>query len=229
MSEMTQIDFSQPIPLFSLHGCVLLPGATVSLHVFEPRYRAMVKATIKMDRLIAIALFEGDQWKEHYHGKPALRPHVCIGKVVRHHHREDGRYNLLLRGLCRAKIVEELPHDPYRIAVLDPTEVCPTLEIDLADQREQFESMLSDPLLSELALVSEFKTWLGQDIPTKMVIDLAIMRVCDNLDGRYAMLAEADAYKRFAFLLHCLRDTQHTLEVAQRYRAKDLPDGITLN
>jgi len=226
---MTQIDFRRPIPLFPLHSCVLLPGATVPLHVFEPRYRAMVKATIDKERLIAMALFEGDQWKQHYHGSPPLRSHVCVGQVVQHHCQNDGRYNLLLRGLCRARIVEEVPNDPYRIAMLNPTEVGPTLEIDLADQREQFESLLSDPLLSQLALVSEFKSWLGQDVPTKVVIDLAIMRVCDDLDHRYAMLAESDAYKRFAFLLHCLRDTRTTLEVAERYRAKELPDGITLN
>lgn len=229
MSDSVTIDFNLPVPLFPLPNCVMLPHATVPLHIFEPRYRAMLKDVLDSRGLIAMATFEGDDWKEHYEGSPPVRPCVCVGYVVKHDQLADGRYNLLLQGLCRARIAREVRSDPYRQAMLRPMESGQSMDIDLSDQRERIESLLNDPLLKELASVSAIHNWLSGEIPTAALVDLSIMTVCPEVEDRYAMLAEPDAQARARWLERYLRQTRRTLETAERFKPVEQPDGSSLN
>lgn len=230
MTESFQIDFSHPLPLFPLPNCVLLPGATIPLHIFEPRYRAMTTDALDSLGLIAMALFEGDQWKLEYEGNPPIRSYVCVGYIVRHEQLDDGRFDLLLQGVCRAKIVKETRHMSYRQAMLEPTDGHPTMEIDLYDQRQHLEAILKDPLLSRLAAVSAVKNnWLNQEMPTATLIDLAFMALCEDPDDRYAMLVESQVMERYHCLEDYLRRTRKTLEIAERFRPPEAPDGFSHN
>ena len=229
MAESLKIDFGKPIALFPLPNCVLLPGATIPLHIFEARYRQMTSDALDSLGLISMALFDGDQWRRDYEGKPPIRTHVCVGYVVRHHRYDDGRYDLLLQGICRAKVIREVEHDPYRMALLEPTETTQTMEIDLLDERQRLEKMLKDPLLSRLATVSAVQNVLSQEVPTPTLIDLAIMSVCEDAEDRYSMLIETRILQRFSFLEQLLRQTRKTLEMAERLRPPKTPDDISLN
>lgn len=229
MQDKLAIDFSRPVPLFPLPNLVLLPHATVPLHLFEPRYRTMTRDALDARGLIAIASFDGEQWRQDYEGKPPVRPFVCVGYIVRHDQLEDGRYNLLLQGVCRAKILEELPHDPYRLALVEPTEGGPPMEIDLSDQRQRLEELLQDPLLKELATVSAIHNWLSMEIPTYVMVDLAIMTICDDVEQRYQMLVETDPRSRGRWLERKLRQTHRTLTTAKRFGTGQSTDGYSMN
>jgi Lon protease-like protein len=229
MIEKLRIDFRQPIPLFPLPNCVLLPHATVPLHIFEERYCRMIHDVLDSHGLIAMALFKGDGWKENSPGKPSIRRHVCVGYILRHQELWDNRYDLLLQGVCRARIVEEVPSEPYRKVLLVPTESNPPREVDFAEDRQQVESLLADPLLKQLASVSAIRNWLSAEIPTAAMVDLAIMTVCCSAEERYTMLAEPDSHVRLSWLAKHLQDTRHTLTVAERYRPPELKDGVHLN
>ena len=228
MDDKLSIDFSAPIPLFPLPNLVLLPHATIPLQMFEPRYRAMIRDVIETRRLIGMASFEGESWREEYEGKPPLRPFICVGYTVRHDLLEDGRYNLWLQGVCRARIVEELPHDPYRVAMVEPTEREPPMEIDLSDQRQRLEELLQDPYLKELSAVRAIHNWLSREIPTYVMVDLAIMTLCDDVELRYDMLVDSDPSTRGAWLEKSLRDTQRTLMTANRLGYAE-SDGYAMN
>lgn len=231
MAETLTIDFSEPVPLFPLPQCVLLPHATIPLHIFEPRYRAMVKDVLDSRGLLAMASFSDDDWKAEYEGSPTLREHVCLGYVVRHESLADGKYNILLQGVCRARIAEEVEADtPYRQALLEPTEPRPPLmEIDLVDHRESLETLLADPLLKELTTVNAIHNWLTSEIPTAALIDLATMTMCESTEQRYSLLSEPDVLARAAWLERLLKQTRRTLKVAQQFRPKDCADGVNLN
>lgn len=211
MAEALAIDWSKPIPLFPLQDCVVLPHATVPLHVFEPRYRAMVADALDSRGLIAMATFDGDAWQSNYHGKPAIRPCVCVGMIARHDKLPDGRYNLLLQGLARASVRHELPHDPYRTALLAPTERTTPMEIDLDESRQAIERLLADPVLARVEPVAAIANWLSEEIPTIVLVDLAIMTCCRDGECRYAMLAEPDAAARSWWLARRLRDERDKL------------------
>ena len=229
MGETLTIDFSKPLPLFPLPNCVLLPHATIPLHIFEPRYRQMTKDALDSRGLIAVATFEGDDWKTDYENNPPLRPFVCVGYIVRHDRLADGRYNMLLQGICRARITGEVPYEPYRLALVEPAEVFQSMEIDLTDQRDRLEDLLGDPLLKQLSCVSAIHNWLSKEIPTNVLVDLAIMTVCDDVDRRYAMLSETNAGSRAAWLEHNLRQTRRTLALATRHGSGQSPEGFNLN
>ena len=233
MSNLLTIYFSEPLPVFPLPNCVLLPHATIPLHVFEPRYREMTRDTLDERRLIAMATFQGDAWKLNYKGNPPIRDVLCDGCCgrcdLRHNELDDGRYNILLQGVCRAKLIEEVPHDPYRKALLEPIETDAPMEIDMDERRGRLESLLGDPLLQQLASVSAIQNWLSGEIPTAVLVDLAIMTMCDDTESRYAMLCESRAGVRADWLEGLLGQTRRTLRIAERFGSGQSPDGINLN
>jgi Lon protease-like protein len=230
MPHTVAIDFAQPMPLFPLASCALLPHATIPLHIFEPRYRKMTKEALAGSRLIAMATFrDGSPNHPPLQAQPALRPYVCVGCIIQHAKLPDDQYNLLLQGLCRARIVEELPADGYRRALLEPIERHRAMEIDLASERKNLETLLEDPLLRQLASVSAIHNWLSDEIPTAVLVDLAIMTACDDLEGRYAMLAEPSPTERSHWLETHLHDLRRTLSLAQRQGPGTTDDGLGLN
>jgi uncharacterized protein len=224
-----QIDFAKPVPLFPLQACVLLPHATASLHIFEDRYRRMTRDALDTHGLIAMATFQGDQWRKNYDGNPPLRPCVCVGYIARHQCLDDGRYNILLQGLCRARIFEEIQTAPYRTARLEPFETDPPMEIDLEPCRDQIEELLADPLLRQWAQVGAVRNLLSKEIPTAAMLDLAVMALCRSSEERYEMLEEPCPCKRAEWLRRMLVRTRQTLSRAQRQGICLSRDGLALN
>lgn len=121
----------KPVPVFPLPDAVLLPGAMLPLHVFEPRYQKMIGdllATPPHRRSVAIALLSGN-YEEFYHTNHApIRPTVGVGLIVQHLELPDGCYNILLAGRARARITSEDDSASYRRAML---EYMPTEPVDM--------------------------------------------------------------------------------------------------
>lgn len=208
VSDPISINFDRPVPVFPLPGCVLLPGAMLPLHVFEPRYRQMTCEALDSDGLIAIAHFRGPVSQQDYlHGRPPIRDHVCIGYCHQYRPLADGRYLLLLGGVCRARVLREVDHQPYRKVMLRATEEpSDGAEPTLMALRERFAAMVGDPVLSKLPQVEEIQPLLGKPVSTPALLDLAISALCDEPEDRYHMLAEADPHRRGEWLLDRLAD-----------------------
>jgi Lon protease-like protein len=104
------------ISLFPLPNVVLFPRMPLPLHVFEPRYRAMVRDAIRGGRLIGMVLLRGD-WEREYHGRPPIFATGTVGEMVRVEELSDGRFNIVLRGLREYVIEQETERGtPYREA-----------------------------------------------------------------------------------------------------------------
>jgi len=104
------------IPLFPLPSVVLFPRMPLPLHVFEPRYRAMVSDAIRGARLIGMALLRGD-WERDYEGRPAIFAEGTVGELAHVEELPDGRFDIVLRGLREFRVEHELPpRAPYREA-----------------------------------------------------------------------------------------------------------------
>jgi Lon protease-like protein len=103
------------IPLFPLPGVVLLPGTLLPLHIFEPRYRAMVGDALAGNRMIGMAMIRPDGDTDE--ACPAVHPIGGAGEIVESDELGDGRYNILLEGRFRYRILEEeVSPAPYRTA-----------------------------------------------------------------------------------------------------------------
>lgn len=227
----SEIDYDEPIPVFPLGQLVLLPHAAVPLHIFEPRYREMTRDAIHGDKLIAMAVVDPEEsWGESYGETPALRPCVCVGRIVEYQELPDGRYHLLLQGRARARIVEELPVNEYRSAMLEPIESDPAMEIDLTDHRKRILQLLRDQRMQELAMMGQINQWIGGDLSTDALVDAVTLMLCRDTDERYAMLAEADAHARAEHLIDILQETRDTLALAEPMFGKvKTEEGFFLN
>jgi Lon protease-like protein len=114
--------FSGQARLFPLPNLVLFPHVIQPLHIFEPRYVDLLHESLQDDRLIAMALLDGG-WEQDYEGRPPLMPVACLGRVISCQAQGDNRYNLLLMGLRRVRIVRELePHKSFREAQVEVLE-----------------------------------------------------------------------------------------------------------
>jgi len=102
------------IPIFPLPQAVLFDGNLLPLHIFEPRYRQMVTEVLDKRGWIGMALLKPG-WQEDYYGRPPLFETLGIGEIMYHQKENDGRYNLLLMGIGRARIVHLVDDRPYRM------------------------------------------------------------------------------------------------------------------
>ncbi|MBX5483983.1 MAG: LON peptidase substrate-binding domain-containing protein [Myxococcaceae bacterium] len=96
------------LKVFPLPSAVLFPGTAIPLHIFEPRYRDMVADALRGDRVIALGdLLPG--WERDYAGRPPLAQIGCAGVITWYEELPGGRYNLVLEGVARFRLIEELP------------------------------------------------------------------------------------------------------------------------
>ncbi|MGX7896454.1 LON peptidase substrate-binding domain-containing protein [Tsuneonella sp. HG222] len=100
---------AQKLSIFPLHGVILFPDLQLPLHIFEPRYRALVGSALAKDRRIAVIQPQAPR-----EGAP-LFAMGCVGKIGDVEALEDGRYNIVLEGEARFRLLRELPvSTPFR-------------------------------------------------------------------------------------------------------------------
>jgi len=103
------------LPLFPLPQAVLFPGAVMPLHVFEPRYKTMIRDCLASHRTLSVVHILDPEARDE-HGHPTIAKVAGVGVIVDHAELPDGRYNILVRGRARVRL-EELPYiPPYRTA-----------------------------------------------------------------------------------------------------------------
>lgn len=96
------------LSIFPLSNVTLFPGAALALHVFEPRYRELTSEALAARKIMAVARLEPG-FEPSYEGRPPVFEVCGVGVIESHQQRPDGRFDIVLRGLARVRIVEELP------------------------------------------------------------------------------------------------------------------------
>jgi len=100
-------EFPNKIPVFPLSNFIIFPNTTVPLNIFEPRYIQMVDDCMKGNRLIGIVQPKRTGELK----KPNLYEVGCVGKITSFNETEDGRYLIVINGICRYQIIDELEND----------------------------------------------------------------------------------------------------------------------
>ena len=123
-------DLPKKLPVFPLSNFIIFPKTTVPLNIFEPRYIQMIDDAMKGDRIIGII----QPKKSGDLKKPNLYDVGCAGKITSFNETEDGRYLIILNGVCRFKIISEEKHDKlYRICKIDFAEYLDDLNKKVED------------------------------------------------------------------------------------------------
>ena len=107
LNIMKKEDLPNILPVFPLSNFIIFPRTTVPLNIFEPRYIQMVDQSMKSNRIIGIIQPKktGDL------RKPNLHNVGCAGKITSFNETDDGRYLIVLNGICRFKITDEVNND----------------------------------------------------------------------------------------------------------------------
>jgi Lon protease-like protein len=195
--------FSGVVRLFPLPNLVLYPHVMQPLHIFEERYREMLEDALADDQLIAMALLEPG-WEQDYDSRPPIEPLACLGKVVAHHRLEDGTYNVLLLGVQRVRIVEELdPLRSFRQAQVELIEDC--YDFATPADRDRLQQKLLAAFRKHLPcscqLPEQLEELLSRHLPLGLLADLAAYALPLDLQVKQELLSEARVSVRVRMLL----------------------------
>lgn len=123
------------LPVFPLPNLVFFPNTRLPLHIFEPRYRQLVRDALESHRQFGIALLKPG-WETDYDGSPPICEFGTLGSIENLVAMEDGRYNLVLAGIVRYRIIEAVVEAPYRIARVVAQPEQPASPVEAYAQRE---------------------------------------------------------------------------------------------
>lgn len=132
------------LPIFPLPNAVLFPNVFLPLHIFEPRYRAMVADALGGDRIVGMVLLQPG-YEPNYQGRPPVYGVGCAGVITHAEKLADGCYNIVLRGIEKFRIVGEDESRAYRLAHVQPLPERPTPDerAQLRKQRTRLEALLA--------------------------------------------------------------------------------------
>ena len=141
----------QVIPIFPLEVTMLFPGVSRPLHIFEPRYRAMVADAIKGDKIIGMATLKPG-YEADYQGRPPVYEIGCAGVIDEVEELPGGRFNIVLRGVTKFRITSEDDSRAYRLARVDamPEVLDDAEKAALRKGRERLETLITDGSTSKV-------------------------------------------------------------------------------
>ena len=131
------------IPIFPLPNTVLFPNVFLPLHIFEPRYRTMVAEALQGDRIIGMTLLRPG-YENDYEGRPPVYQVGCAGVITHTERLAGGKFNIVLRGLEKFRILDEDHSRPYRLAHVDgiPEDITAEHREALRKKRQRIEALL---------------------------------------------------------------------------------------
>ncbi len=196
--------FSGRARIFPLPNLVMFPHVMQALHVFEPRYRAMVEEAVEDDRLIALGVL-APGWEQNYEGRPPLRSTACLCRIATHQRTKQGTYNVLLEGVRRLRLVNELP--PKKLfreveaEILDDVEPPDASPTAAADIQQELLAAFKRALPQIPDAFSQIDQLLGTQISLGMLADIVSYTVELDLETKVRLLAECDVFRRARLLL----------------------------
>jgi Lon protease-like protein len=174
----------RPVPVFPLPGFVLFPHVMVPLHVFELRYRTMVRDALSAERLLVLTLLKPG-WEGEYLGSPEFHSPGCLARIDEVEWLPNDCYNLKLLGLTRARLGPVTREFPYRAAQVEVLPQEPYSEDDTLVQ------MARRPLLDlyrSLAPAGGGDTPPGEELPYEALVNAVSVGLPVDPREKHALL-----------------------------------------
>ncbi len=192
------------LKVFPLHGVAVLPGTPAPFHIFEPRYKALVADALEGDRMLAVpALFT----KADAHAvQPRVKTICGAGYIEVEEKYPDGRYDIVVRGLARVRLVQELPGTkPYREFQAEILEdrLPPGGAVALRNELEALRQIvyeLSTKLPKESG-APQLAEAVAQMKDPSAIVDLVSAAAISDADTRQEVLEQLDVAKRLEMVI----------------------------
>ena len=222
----TEIVIPEELPLMTLPRIAFFPQAMLPLHIFEPRYREMLRDVLATNRLFAVAGLDPRQpvGLEHPHRIATL------GIVRACQESKDGTANLLLQGLSRVEIQDILRDTPYRSVRIRALTCSPGAELD---ENLKLRARLSRLIATRLRLTGEPTNQLTRfsksvEDPATFV-DLAAFNFCENVRLKQKLLETLNVHSRLELLSEEIRANIDLIKLRHKLQGGLADDGIANN
>ena len=194
--------------VFPLPNLVMFPHVMQAIHIFEPRYRALLEEALATDRLITMAtLVPHAGPADDAPTRPTVAPMACLCRVATHQRTPQGTYNVLLLGVRRLKLGDELPPmRPFRVfegTIIEdlepvlPDEAALTLQADLLAAFRRSLPQIPDAQ-------EQLDQLVGAKVSLGMLSDIVAYSLDVDPEWKLRMLAEPDVLRRTRMLVKAL-------------------------
>jgi len=214
---MTQEDI---ISVFPLPNVVFFPQTNLPLHIFEPRYSQMIRETQENHQLIGMFLLRPG-WQDDYYGNPPIYSVGCAGELAYVESLADQRYNIVLRGLYRARALETVQEYPYRkvrVQILPET---------LSESPKLIRQMQMS-LLADVAKLMSDPENIDPSLEFSQIVNSIASSLDLDVDLKMELLQKDDIFVRARLLQKLLRKRVSMNEWAQKFSPLR-PDDPTVN
>ena len=193
------------LKVFPLPGAVIFPGTPAPFHIFEPRYRAMTADALRGDRVLAVATLRSPD--DAAMARAPVHRIACAGIIEEDEKLPDGRYHILLRGIARVHLAEELlgtgkPYREFRSEILEDVhpDAGATAVATEAEALEQVVLELARRLPDESGVPDLAEAVARMRVPARMA-DLVAAAVLGDAGTRLRVLEELDVKRRIELVV----------------------------
>jgi len=204
-------------PIFPLPDVVLFPKTYLPLHVFEARYRAMTREALAGDGTIVMALLR-DGVELNDQGNPAVHEVACLGKIDSCEELDGGKFDIVLAGLHRVRLVREIRHAPYRLARVE--RIAEARYDDLSQEVSQRRERLVDLYARYRKLAAPRRSRVSDFVPRRN-FEALVNRVAAALllppEDKQLLLEIDDIAERCDHVVQALEQHVDSLVLVNRY------------
>ena len=198
------VELPPAVPVMPLPGVLLFPNALLPLHIFEPRFRAMLDQALNADRMLCVALVrpERHHWRtsaDFFHLSTIGLIRVCVG-------RGDGTSDLILQGIRRVKFTGFEQEVPFPIARLQPLKTRTKLTVETDTLAAKLLELYAQLKNSGRELPEKIDRYLSEMSDPEMVADLLAATFITEAARRQHLLEELDLNQRLRLLIQYLRE-----------------------
>jgi len=218
-----EITLPDEVPVMTLPNTTFFPQALLPLHIFEPRYRQMLRDVLAANRLFAVAGLNIADTVDPAKFEPPYRV-ATLGIVRACQESESGTSNLLLQGLCRVEITKIVRDEPYRtIRIRALTSDAGATEDENHTLRRELSRLLNLKLKLAHTKASEMAAFLRTVEDPEAFVDIAAFSLCDDAAFKQKLLETLDVNRRLQLFGAQLRTEIEVLKLRRKLQGR-LPD-----
>lgn len=224
-----EITLPGEVPVMTLPNTTFFPQALMPLHIFEPRYRAMLRDVLATNRLFAVAGLDASATADPSRFEPPYRV-ASVGIIRACQKNANGTSNLLLQGICRVEIVKILRDEPYRrIEIRALTSEAGATEAENQALRLELSRLLSLKLKLAADGSKEMATFLKTVEDPEAFIDIAAFSLCEDARLKQRLLETLDVRRRLELFGGRLRREIEELKLRRKLQGRLSDERISEN
>jgi uncharacterized protein len=205
------------VPLFPLPNVVLFPKTPMPLYIFEERYRTMVREALAGNGEMVIALVRTTS-EFSYASGTEVHEIACLGKIESYEELEDGKYNIVVVGSYRVRIIREVQHSPYQLVEVEKIDDPPEEELpnEAVNRHNHLASLFAQ--FTELATgVKQHALELMPQLDFEALVNMVAMTLNLAIEQKQALLEINDPHQRCDVLIPILQQQLEALVLVRKY------------